>query len=452
MFRYYGPYPHYSEINTILDSIERQYDLRAKSFAARFGSGNGAEYKQEFNKALKEVFETPSAEKNCSVLAMREEYEEAGLLFGNKYNQCRDVVAIEQHSNDETKAVVYLLQLRDGVVAARFSYSATLPSGLQSVDTLSDIVHAIIERHYASAGEGIPGKHSFFPDEILTEYPVNDVKTLKQSIRSSRRQAEPSRKGSISIRTPNKRGPKVRSDERAMSFAKDNAKQAAMSREIRDQVGVLESSIDGTATKELATMLSLDKEPHRIECYDISHTQGVATVASRVVFIDGKPAKHLYRTFNLKTVQGVDDYKSLEEVLERRFRRMSSSSIGHGGNYTNTGAAESDDAEAWSLPDLVVIDGGRGQLSAAIKGMSKANIYPRHTADGAIESSWRQNSEGDAVQVCALAKNEEELFVPGKSSAVNHGAPDTPALLLLRAIRDESHRFALKAHRRRRSL
>mmetsp|Transcript_34862 Transcript_34862/g.75560 ORF Transcript_34862/g.75560 Transcript_34862/m.75560 type:complete len:1356 (+) Transcript_34862:124-4191(+) len=450
-YRYYGPYPHYSEINSILDSIERKYDLRVKSFAARYGSGSGAEYKQEFTKALKEVFEAPAADKNCSVLAKREEFEEAGLLIGSDYNHCRDVVAIEPHPNDETRAaVVYILQLRDGTVAGRFSYAATLQAGLKSVDSLSDTIHTILERHYQSAGEGIPGKKSFFPDEILTEYPVNDMKTLKQSIRSSRRQAEPNRKGAIQIRTPNKRGPKVRSDERAMIFAKDNAKQVAMARIIRDEVGALESSIDGTATKELARLLSLEKEPHRIECYDISHTQGMATVASRVVFIDGKPAKHLYRTFNLKTVQGVDDYKSLEEVLERRFRRMSSSNEDND-NGMNA-AAGSGNGEAWSVPDLVVIDGGRGQLSAAIKGMTKANVIPRHTAPGAPLASASHTKRDTSVQVCALAKNEEKLFIPGRSSAVNHGAPDTPALLLLRAIRDESHRFALKAHRRRRSL
>ena len=385
------------------------------------------------------------------MLAMREEFEEAGLLFGSTYNQCRDVAVIERISSDETKAVVYILQLRNGVVASRFSYTATLSSGMQSVDSLSDTMNMILERHYTSAGECISGKHSFFPDEILTEYPVNDLKTLKQSIRASRRQAEPNRKGPTIIRTPSKRGLKARSDERALNLAKDNAKQVAVSQELKDQIGVLESSIDGTATKELATMLSLDKEPQRIECYDISHTQGMATVASRVVFIDGKPAKHLYRTFNLKTVQGIDDYKSLEEVLERRFRRMPSS-IEQSGNKTNVSAGAGDDA--WSLPDLVVMDGGRGQLSAAIKGMSKANVFPRHSANGLPDQSppsWRRN-KCPSVQVCALAKNEEALFIPYKSSAVNHGAQDTPALLLLRAIRDESHRFALKAHRRQRSL
>lgn len=453
--RYYGPYPHYSEINSILDSIESQYDLRAKSFAARYGSGNGAEYKKEFDRALQEVFETPAARGNGSILAKREEFEEASLLFGNEYNKCRDVVAIEQHENDETKAVVYIVQLRDGVVAARFSYAATLPSGLHSADNLTDVMQSILERHYSSAGESVPSQQSFFPDEILTEYPVNgmNMKTLKQSIRSSRRQAEPSRKGSIQIRTKNKRGPRARSDERAMAFAKENAEQAAIAQGLKDQVGILESSVDGTATEELAMLLSLEKEPRRIECYDISHTQGTAAVASRVVFIDGKPAKHLYRTFNLKTVQGVDDYKSLEEVLERRFRRTSPH-CSNGRNVPDIVAEGANgDGEAWSLPDLVVIDGGRGQLSAALKGMSRANpnIVPRSSVAGMPyhTPSWKQAA---SVQVCALAKNKESLFVPGKSSAVNNGAPDTPALLLLRAIRDESHRFALKAHRRRRSL
>ena len=169
-----------------------------------------------------------------------------------------------------------------------------------------------------------------------------------------------------------------------------------------------------------------------------------------MVFVDGKPAKHLYRTFNLKTVEGVDDYKSLEEVLERRFRRLSRGT-------TNNGKAESDSTsnnsneDAWSLPDLVVIDGGRGQLNAALKGISRA---ANGVLEAAAQADFASNStlQDPLVQVCALAKNKEELFIPGKSSAVNEGSPDSPALLLLRAIRDESHRFALKAHRRRRSL
>ena len=439
-YRYFGPYPNFNEINTVLESIERRYGLRTKSFAARHGSENGVEYKREFENALKEVFETPNSDESCPVLALREQFEEASLLFGSEYNKCRDVVAIERCSSDTTKAIVYLVQLRDGVVSGKFSYSPSLPSidgqaGDESL-ALSDVLQTILEKHYASAGDAVAGAHSFFPDEILCDYEVHDSRSLKQSIRKFRRLAEPSRRGAIQIRTPNRRGPRVRSDERAMTFANDNAKQLAINQGFKDQAGLLETSLDGTAASELRKLLSLERNPRKIECYDISHTQGEGGVASRVVFVDGRPAKHLYRKFNLKTVENGDDYAGLEEVLERRFRRANfagasqihpaATGVAGGGNGNDTG-----NDDAWEHPDLVVIDGGKGQLSAAIKGIQRANAA--------------------IPEICAIAKDKEEVFVPGTSHPINGGSPDTPALLLLRHLRDESHRFALKSHRRRRS-
>ena len=162
-----------------------------------------------------------------------------------------------------------------------------------------------------------------------------------------------------------------------------------------------------------------------------------------MVFIDGRPVPQFYRKFNIKTVQGVDDYASLEEVLERRFRRLEISSINNGGD------------DPWSLPDLVVIDGGPGQLNAAIKGMAKAGIAPANCVNPAEFSDLVEFADGRkiiaAVAVCSLAKREEQVFVPGNSIPVNE-TPNSPATLLLRALRDESHRFALKSHRARRRL
>lgn len=157
---------------------------------------------------------------------------------------------------------------------------------------------------------------------------------------------------------------------------------------------------------------------------DISHTQGLYPVASRVVFINGKPAPHLYRIYNIRPDSGGDDYASMEEVLERRFRRL---------KQMYEGTIRND--ESWSRPDLIVIDGGKGQLTAALKGIGK------HQYDD------------DAIVVCALAKNEELIFVPGRKAPVNKNLDSaSPAMLLVRALRDESHRFALNAHRKRRSL
>ncbi len=162
----------------------------------------------------------------------------------------------------------------------------------------------------------------------------------------------------------------------------------------------------GGAVKKLAEVLDLPRLPERMECYDISHMQGAETVASMVVFEGGKPAKREYRRFKLKTVQGKpDDFASMAEIMERRY-----------GNEKD-----------WPMPDLIIIDGGKGQLNAAL---------PVIRAMGVTD-----------VPVISLAKRIEEVFIEGESESIileHH----TPELQLLQQIRDEAHRFAITYHRR----
>jgi excinuclease ABC subunit C len=274
---------------------------------------------------------------------------------------------------------------------------------------------------------------------------------LKSTIRQARNGVEPAQKSTITITCAATKRVRLEVDTRALKFASENARQVAFEKSLGAIEGSTLSSVDGTAAIELASLLSLDNAPTRIECYDISHTQGDFAVGSRVVFLGGKPAPQLYRRFNIQTVEGVDDYASLEEVLERRFRRA----------WINGEGGPVDKEDPWALPDLVVIDGGPGQLGAAIKGMGKANIYPMSslpsdtTSDDILEEDAEQQDTDPSrrayVAICSLAKNQEEVFVYGQKKAVND-APDSPALLLLRSLRDESHRFALNAHRKRRSV
>ena len=169
----------------------------------------------------------------------------------------------------------------------------------------------------------------------------------------------------------------------------------------------------------------------------MSHSQGEKAVASRVVFVDGKPMPQFYRKFNIKRVEGVDDYASLEEVLERRFRHIHDARDGELDN-------------SWNLPDLVVIDGGLGQLGAALKGMKKAGVRAsNNNVNGENISVATEN--GASVPICAIAKKQEHVFVPWSKFPVNDSA-GSPAVLLLRALRDESHRFALRSHQTRRKL
>jgi excinuclease ABC subunit B len=453
-YRYFGPYTSFKEINAVLEGIEEKYDLRSQSFLARQGGGSKEEYQQLFEKSLEEVFTNAAGRTEGSLSAMRVEYEQAGMLFDSKYNQCRDVVAIGQVDNDASTAVVLVVQLRNGLVAGRFSYECKLPAGLTQEEDFSDVIQTVLERQHYPSGEESPGtRFSYFPDEVLLSHPPLDAKELKATIRQARSGVEPDRKSPITITCAATKGARLLVDARALEFASENARQVAFEKSLAGIQGSTLSSVDGTAAIELAALLSLDHAPTRIECYDISHTQGDFAVGSRVVFVGGKPAPHLYRRFNIQTVEGVDDYASLEEVLERRFRRA----------WINGEGGPVDIDDPWALPDLVVIDGGPGQLGAAIKGMGKANIFPMSSKSTSSGTSSNDIVEEDAEQqygdpgrracvaVCALAKNQEEVFVYDQKKAVND-APDSPALLLLRSLRDESHRFALNAHRKRRSV
>ena len=180
------------------------------------------------------------------------------------------------------------------------------------------------------------------------------------------------------------------------------------------------------ALAELQSALQLPEPPNRVECYDISHTQGVATVGSMVVFTRGVPDKKLYRRFNIESAAGVpDDFASMEQVLRRRFKRWQASQ-----DENITPGSKPDESFAF-LPDLLIVDGGKGQLSRAIEVLNEYELF-------------------DKVPVVGLAKQEEELFFPNKPDSLllpRH----SQGLYLIQRIRDEAHRFAITAHRARRS-
>jgi excinuclease ABC subunit C len=167
------------------------------------------------------------------------------------------------------------------------------------------------------------------------------------------------------------------------------------------------------ALEEIQRELNLPRLPARIEGYDISDIQGAAAVGSLVVFEGGRPRPDHYRRFRIKTVTGADDYAMLGEVLKRRFKRAGGAS------------------DSWAvMPDLVLIDGGKGQLGAALAAMREAGA--------------------ESVPAAALAKENEELFIPQKSKPIVLPR-SSPGLQLLQRLRDEAHRFALGYHQRLRN-
>ncbi|MDD4986076.1 MAG: helix-hairpin-helix domain-containing protein, partial [Dehalococcoidales bacterium] len=162
------------------------------------------------------------------------------------------------------------------------------------------------------------------------------------------------------------------------------------------------------ALTEIKRELKLPRLPHRLEGYDISNIQGELAVGSMVVFEKGSPVTSCYRRFRIKTVSGADDYAMLAEVLGRRFRRFSSA------------------ADDWAiLPDLILVDGGKGQLNVALSVIDKAGIGP--------------------IPVIGLAKENEEIFIPQQVDPVVLPR-SSPGLQLLERVRDEAHRFALGYH------
>jgi len=171
---------------------------------------------------------------------------------------------------------------------------------------------------------------------------------------------------------------------------------------------------------EIQSKLHLSKLPQRIECFDISHFQGTETVASQVVFEDGRPSKDHYRRYIINTVDGIDDFKSMYEVLSRRFKHTE-----------------------YDEPDLIVVDGGKGQLTQAVRilqEIGKTHIPVVGLAKARTESDFKAQE---------VNSTEERFFVPGRANAITFKS-HSEALHILTGLRDEAHRFAITFHRKRR--
>ncbi len=250
----------------------------------------------------------------------------------------------------------------------------------------------------------------------MVERQLDDIDTI-QTWLSEKRQSQ------VRVHVP-QRGEK----RKLVQMVSDNASQALEQLTIRR---IHEESNNTSAIDELQEALSLPSLPNRIECYDISNIQGTNSVGSMVVFEDGKPKTAHYRRFKIKTVVGPDDYSSMREVLTRRFKRLSDSRKENANSGDSNGSDPEGARAAWGIiPDLVIIDGGKGHLGAALQVFLELGI--------------------DDVPLASLAKENEELFVPYVQESIV--LPRTSqGLFLVQRIRDEAHRFAITFHRQRRS-
>ncbi len=241
---------------------------------------------------------------------------------------------------------------------------------------------------------------------------------------------EPEDREAIEALLTEKRGARVEvripargEKRRLVDLAAENAREALALARVR---WLADTSKTEQALEQLREELSLPAIPRRIECYDNSNIQGTSPVSSMVVFVDGRPAPGQYRRFRIKTVQGANDFATMQEVLRRRFGRHAARIPGAPPPDAPESPAPEEPGDAWALPDLVIVDGGKGQLSAALEVMHELGVHH--------------------IPVVGLAKRHEEIFLPGEEEPIVLPR-GSEALFLVQRIRDEAHRFAITFHR-----
>lgn len=290
----------------------------------------------------------------------------------------QDVLALAQDGLD---AMAQVLIIRGGRMIGGDSFA--LPG--EGNEPPQSVLTEFALRYYA---DRLPAR------EILT-MPVEEPEVIAQLLRERRG-------GAVDVLTPQ------RGEKRALVLLAE--RNAADALEKRNAQRMIRQERTVGACQALAEAIGMQGYPKRIEGFDISNTQGVLSVASMVVFIDGEPAYREYRHYRIKTVEGANDFASMNEVLGRRFART----------------LREDPAERWVMPDLVLIDGGPEQLRFAREAMLSMGIN---------------------VPMFGLAKRLEEIYLPNQEEPVvlDH---HTPALHLIQRIRDEAHRFAITYHRK----
>jgi len=301
----------------------------------------------------------------------------------------QDVIALARADGDSCAQIFFI---RRGRLIGREYF---LLEGSGEEDD-REVITSFVKQFYDKA--------AYVPSEILLPHEVEEAAIIERWLRDKR--------GTKVVLKVPRRGTKRELVEMAMENAMETLAH------LRAQ-WLMEEGRSVEALSQLQEALGLLKPPTRIEGYDISTTQGALTTGSMVVFVRGVPRKSDYRRFRIRSVEGVDDYKALQEVLERRFKRMAI--------QEELARQPGGRKVAWSiLPDLLLIDGGKGQLKAAQEVLARYGL--------------------DHLPVVALAKREEELFMPGHTEPIilERGSP---ALSLVQRVRDEAHRFAISYHR-----
>lgn len=331
---------------------------------------------QEMAQAAAEMQFERAAELRDSIKDILGLMEQQNALQTAQVDQ--DVIAAAQDGLD---AMAQVLFIRGGKMQEAQSFA--LPR--EGAEPLEEVLHGFLNQFYA---DRLPAR------EVIVQA-LTEVDTMQAWLREKR-------DGAVTLTVP-QRGDKLRLVDNALQ----NAADALQKRNAKEQIRT-ERTLGASA--ELAAVLGLSSVPKRIEGFDISNTQGSQSVASMVVFIDGEPARKEYRHFNIKSVDGPNDFASMHEVLTRRFKR----------------SLQED--KPWPLPDLILVDGGPQQLAYAL---------------------MARDSLGLSVPLFSLAERLEEIFLPGSDEPIlldRH----SHALHLVQRIRDEAHRVGITRHRQKR--
>lgn len=306
-----------------------------------------------------------------------------------------DVIAF---ARDDRTACVQVFLIRAGKLIGREYF--LLEGAIEAEDR--ELVEAFLKQFYREA--------TYIPQRVLLPTEIEEARIIEEWLNQRRGGKK------VQLHVP-RRGAK----RDLIKMATENATETLAGIRARWEA---DRNKQVEALSELGESLAAESPINRIEGYDISNLQGTAAAGSMVVFEGGTPSKNLYRKFTIKTVRGQDDFASMEEVLERRFRRWKIA------NEEKGKPGKKLDRAFGMLPDLIIVDGGKGQLSRAL---------------GVLESFGLS----DKLKMIGLAKRHEELFLPGQSDPVLL-PENSQARFLIQRVRDEAHRFALKHHRSRR--
>jgi excinuclease ABC subunit C len=417
---YFGPFANINSLRRTLDVLKRVFPLRSCTRpiepekkvrpCLKYDMGyclapcSGKVSSTDYERTLHQLINFMHGKHESITRALKKKMEEAseGLnfeqaaRFRDQLQAVRDVVEgqsiamkvkgeqdVIAFASDNDQACVQVFVIRRGKLIGRESFSL---KGTDNEDP-GEIMTNFVQQFYSSS--------PYIPQLLLLQYPVESQEVVKEWLSGKK-------KGRVDIEIP-QRGKK----KQLMDIVAENARQGL------EQLKIKQLSQPSTLTdalEEIQKELHLPKLPSRIEGYDISNIQGTDAVGSMVVFEDGKPKPAHYRRFKIKTIEGPNDYAMIQEMLRRRFKRL-------------TPKDNEEDTAAWTImPDLVLIDGGKGQLNAALEVKRELGV--------------------ESISLAGLAKENEEIFLPDQPQPVVL-SKSAPGLRLLQRLRDEAHRFAI---------